>query len=56
MITVLPPYDQNNCVDCAVGGKCNGSKLVGNVEGSVWIQQGQYMRILECPAGYILVR
>ena len=53
---VIPPYDSNECVDCPLGGKCNGSILTGRIKGSVWEAVGDFMRISECPAGYILVR
>ena len=53
---MLAPYDLNQCVDCPLGGKCNGSDMTGNMEGSVWKSERNFMRICECPAGYILVR
>ena len=53
---VIPPYDLNECVDCPLGGKCNGSTLTGGIMGSIWETDGGFMRVSECPAGYILVR
>jgi hypothetical protein len=53
---VLPPGEWNQCVECPLGGVCNGKTLKGYIKGSVWVQAGIFMRIFECPAGYILVR
>jgi hypothetical protein len=45
------------CQDCPAGATCDGSALVGNVAGSVWVPDhaiGQY-RLTYCPPGYELI-
>jgi hypothetical protein len=44
------------CTDCPLGAECSGGQLRGRVGRSVWNRFGQFMRLDECPAGYILVR
>jgi hypothetical protein len=47
---------QRKCTTCPLGAECIGGLLRGRVGGSVWRKLGQYMRLDECPAGYIVVR
>ena len=45
------------CQPCPVGARCNGSALIGLVQGSVWVvddETGQYI-LVSCPAGYELL-
>ena len=44
------------CVNCPVGGICKGGIFDAAVSGSVWQKNGSFMRVIECPPGYILVR
>jgi hypothetical protein len=44
------------CTACPLGAECSLGRLRGRVDGSVWHQSGQFMRLEKCPSGYILVR
>jgi serine/threonine protein kinase len=48
--------DYSPCMQCAIGGECDGSNLKGLLEGSKWTREGQEMRLVECPPGSIIVR
>jgi predicted outer membrane repeat protein len=52
--------DSNNpahrCQNCPTGGTCNGSVLVGLVDGEIWmtdLSKGQYL-LTSCPPGFYL--
>jgi hypothetical protein len=40
----------------AVGAICDGSTLRGVINGSMWLVNGDKMRLQQCPAGYVLIR
>ena len=45
------------CQPCPLGASCDGAGLIGNVPGSVWVEDwssGQY-RLVSCPPGYELL-
>ena len=47
---------QGSCHNCPTGAVCNGKILFGLPSDSVWINESGVLRLVECPAGYILVR
>lgn len=51
---VNPNADE--CHDCPVGAVCNSQNLSGTVPGSAWAAEGPYMRLQECPRGFVGVR
>ena len=44
------------CIPCPVGGLCQDGIFDEEVKGSIWEPEGQKMRLVQCPPGYILVR
>jgi len=44
------------CIDCPIGGECDGSSVSG-IPGSEWsLEASGFTRLVRCPAGHVLVR
>lgn len=55
--------NQQSCMMCPVGAKCDGKSATGSIPGSVWAIEGTpgkpgngLTRLQQCPRGYVLVR
>ncbi len=48
--------NQDKCHDCPTGAVCDSRQLAGLVAGSVWKPEGSFMRLQQCPPGFVAVR
>jgi hypothetical protein len=53
---ILEPNEGHECQPCPVGLTCNGdSSYTETVKGSHWVREGQILKLVSCPVGYLFV-